>query len=144
MEMWNIWAASWQIQQSDCAPSEDSEPGQPPSLIRVFAVRMKKVWVLSYPLSAQRRLWSDWVAAQADLSLRWAHMSFCWFCHEAAHFSNYYRSKNSVQLWKQSTITQSTKVWLNFVSLKCQLGNFNWEPGWCNNTVTKLQGTEAY
>ena len=26
----------------------------------VFAVRMKKAWVLSYPLSAQRRLWSDW------------------------------------------------------------------------------------
>ena len=25
-----------------------------------FAVRMKKAWVLSYPLSAQRRLWSDW------------------------------------------------------------------------------------
>ena len=22
--------------------------------------------------------------AQADLSLRWAHMPFCWFCHEAA------------------------------------------------------------
>ena len=21
---------------------------------------------------------------QADLSLRWAHMPFCWFCHEAA------------------------------------------------------------
>ena len=27
-----------------------------PSLIRVFAIRMKKPWVLSYPLSAQRRL----------------------------------------------------------------------------------------
>ena len=40
-----------------CAPSIDSDqPGQPPSLIRVFAVRMKKAWVLSYPLSAQRRL----------------------------------------------------------------------------------------
>ena len=26
----------------------------------VFAVRMKKARVLSYPLSAQRRLWSDW------------------------------------------------------------------------------------
>ena len=39
----------------------------------VFAVRMKKAWVLSYPLSAQRRLWSDWADAQADLSLRWAH-----------------------------------------------------------------------
>ena len=43
-----------------CAPSEDSEqPGHPPSLIRVFAVRIKKAWVLSYPLNAQRRLWSD-------------------------------------------------------------------------------------
>ena len=28
--------------------------------IRVFAVRMKKYWILSYPLNAQRRLWSDW------------------------------------------------------------------------------------
>ena len=53
------------------------------SLIRVFAVRLKKVCVLCYPLSAQRRLWSDWVDTQADLSLRWAHMPFCWFCHEA-------------------------------------------------------------
>ena len=35
------------------APSEDSDqPGHPPSLIRVFAVRMKKAWVISYPLSA--------------------------------------------------------------------------------------------
>ena len=41
---------------------------------------MKKPWVLSYPLNAQRRLWSDWVDAQADLSHHWAHMSFCWFC----------------------------------------------------------------
>ena len=39
-----------------CAPSEHSDqPGSPPSLIRVFAVHMKKAWVLSYPLSAQRR-----------------------------------------------------------------------------------------
>ena len=76
-----------------CAPSEDSDqPGHPPSLIRVFAVRMKKAWVLSYPLSAQWRLWSDWVDAQDDLSLRWAHMPICWFCHEAAHFFLYYLS----------------------------------------------------
>ena len=64
-----------------CVPSEDSDqPGHPPSLIRVFAVRMKKAWVLSYPLTALRRLWSDWADAQADLSLSWAQ-SFCWFCH---------------------------------------------------------------
>ena len=75
-----IWAASWQNQQNGCAPSEDSDqPGHPPSLIRVFAVRMKKAWVLSYPLSAQRRLWSDWADAQADLSLRWAHSQFVGF-----------------------------------------------------------------
>ena len=42
------WAASWQNQQCGCAPSEDSDqPGHPPSLIRVFAVRMKNAWVLS-------------------------------------------------------------------------------------------------
>ena len=66
-----------------CAPSEDSDqPEHLPnliSLIRVFAVRTKKAWVLSYPLSAQRRLSSDWVDAQADLSLHWAHNHFVGF-----------------------------------------------------------------
>ena len=42
----------------------------------VFDVHMKRAWVLSYPLSTQWRLWSDW-----------AHRSFCWLCHEAAHIS---------------------------------------------------------
>ena len=70
----------WQNQQSDCASSKDSDhPGHPPSLIRVFAARMKKAWVFSYPLSAKRRLWSDWADAQADLSLRWAHTHFVGF-----------------------------------------------------------------
>ena len=56
-----IWAATWQNQQSECAPSEDSDqPRHPPSLIRVFAVRVQKAWVLRYPWSAQRRLWSGW------------------------------------------------------------------------------------
>ena len=70
----NNWDATRQNQQNECAPTEDSDqPEHPPSLIRVFAARMKKAWVLSYPLSAQQGLWSDWVDAQADLSLRWAH-----------------------------------------------------------------------
>ena len=51
-----IWAATWQNVQSGCASSEDSDP---PNLIRVFAVRLKKALVLNYPLSAQWRLWSD-------------------------------------------------------------------------------------
>ena len=45
----------------------------------VFAVRMKKPWVLTYPMSAQRRLWSDWADAQADLNLRWVHTHFVGF-----------------------------------------------------------------
>ena len=43
-----IWAAPWQNQQSECAPSEDSDqPGHPPSLIRVFAVCAQ--WVAKDP-----------------------------------------------------------------------------------------------
>ena len=73
---WVTWAMTCQHQQNECAPSEDSDqPGHLhlPSLIRVFAGHMKKHWVLSYPLSAQQRLWSDWADTQTDLSLRWAH-----------------------------------------------------------------------
>ena len=45
---------------------------------RVFAVR-KKACVFSYSMSAERRLWSDWAGAQADLILRWAHSHFVGF-----------------------------------------------------------------
>ena len=58
--------------------SEDSDqPGRPPRLISVFAARMKKQGAISYSLSAD---------AQADLSLRWVHMSLCWFCHALAQW----------------------------------------------------------
>ena len=100
-----IWAMTWQNQQNKCAPSEDShQPGHPSSLIRVFAVCMNKPWALSYPLSAQRRLWSDWADAQADLKTLirlggcpgWSEPSlgthsFFWFCHVAAHFCIFLR-----------------------------------------------------
>ena len=55
----NQMVTNTQNNKMACAPSKDSDqPGHPPppSLIRVFAVRMKKAWVLSYPLSTQRRL----------------------------------------------------------------------------------------
>ena len=70
---------TWQNQQNECAHSEDSDQTGRPSLIRVFAVCMKKPWALSYPLSAERRLWSDWADAQANLSLRWVHIHFVGF-----------------------------------------------------------------
>ena len=83
-----IWDTTWQNQQIECAPGEDSDqPGHPPSLIRVFAVRSMGSWGPKLSSCGQRRLWSDWADAQADLSLRRAHMPFCWFCHEAAQFN---------------------------------------------------------
>ena len=60
------------------APSEDSDqPWHPPSLIRVFAVRMKKLgslathWVHSED--------SDQTELMPHLSLRWAHSHFVGF-----------------------------------------------------------------
>ena len=40
-------------------------------------------WVAKDPsfLHVDSEDWSDWVDAQANLSLRWMHWSFCWFCH---------------------------------------------------------------
>ena len=77
-------AVTLQNQQNDCAPSEDSnQPGHQPSLIRVFVVRMKKPWVLRYPLSSRKTLirlggcpsWSE-SSLGAD--------TFCWFCSVVA------------------------------------------------------------
>ena len=59
-----------------------------PSLIRIFAVPMKKAWVLSYPMSTQRRLirlgecpgWSE-----SSLGT----YSLCWFCHVVAQMYVY-------------------------------------------------------
>ena len=44
-------------------------------------------WVAKDPsfLHADSEDWSDWADAQADLSLRWVHRSFCWFCHDSTH-----------------------------------------------------------
>ena len=64
-----------------CAPSVDyDQPGHPPSLIRAFAMRSMGSWQPKASPCRQRRLWSDWVDAQAELSLHWVHISFCWFC----------------------------------------------------------------
>ena len=51
----------------------------------VFAVCMKKAKVLSYPLSAQRRLIRLGRCPGWPEPLLGAH-SLCWFCHVAAHF----------------------------------------------------------
>ena len=69
-----------------CAPSEDpDQPGHPPSPVWSESSLCAQ-WVATDPmfLHGDSEDWSDWGDAQAELSLRWAQRSFCWFCHEAA------------------------------------------------------------
>ena len=71
-----IWARARQNQQNDLCPQR----------------RLRSAWESTESDQSslctsyrQQRLWSDWVDAQDDWSLRWAHMSFCWIGHAAAH-----------------------------------------------------------
>ena len=65
-----------------CVPSEDIHPIWSKSSLCTQ-------WIAKVFACEQRRLWSDWADAQADLSLPWAHTSFCLFCHAAAHISSW-------------------------------------------------------
>ena len=99
-----------------CAPSIDSDqPGHLPGLIRVFAVRMKKHWVLSYPLSTHWRFWLDRVDAQADLCLRWVPWSFCLFCHVVAQMLSL---QQYVWAWLDCTVIAGIFKTLVMVALK--------------------------
>ena len=79
----HIWAASWQNQQNGMCAQQ----------------RLRSAWTTTQ--SDQSLLCAQWVAkdtsflhetdAQADLSLHWAHMPFCWFCHGVARFWSFYQ-----------------------------------------------------
>ena len=128
-----------------CAPSEDSDQsGHPPSMISAFAVCMKKAWVLSYPLSAQRRLLSDWT----DLSIRWAHRSFRWFCREVAHIAEIERNcfACAFMFW---TANKNKKKWVplramkTFIRQKSTLFRLIKPHQWlCNDPATKTRGNK--
>ena len=75
-----IWAATWQNQQNECAPSKDSDqPGRLPSLISVFDVCSLCSQVPKLSSCRQQRCWSDSADAQADLRLHWVHSHFVAF-----------------------------------------------------------------
>ena len=68
------------------APCEDSDqPAHPRRLIWVFAVRPINIQDSKAYTGGQQRLWSDCLDVQADLSLRWAHMSKGTFSLIAVH-----------------------------------------------------------
>ena len=67
-----------------CVSSEESErPGHPPGLISLRCPHDIKLGPL---LSIERRAKTLFRLPKADLRLRWAHVSFCRFCHTVAHF----------------------------------------------------------
>ena len=115
----SMWATTRQSQQNEWAPSEDTDhPGHPPSLIRIFAVRMKKAWVLSYPLSApQRLIWLGGCPGWSESSL--GAQSFCWFCYVVAQcllllylFSGIWlhRCGNGKKEWKMFRVRRFHKM----------------------------------
>ena len=72
------------------APSEDSDqPAHSRSLIRIFTGRFLDSQVCNVSLCGQRKLWSDCADAQADLSLRWAHISEGTFSHVGARMADH-------------------------------------------------------
>ena len=80
-----IWATPWQNQQNGvCAQGTLTSAQSDQSSLCAQ-------WVAKDPgfLHADSEDWSDWVDAQADLSLCWVHMPFCWLWHEVAHILNY-------------------------------------------------------
>ena len=94
-------ATTWQNQQN------------PPSLISVFAVCMKKAWVLSYPLSAQRRVWSEW-ADFVSFVMLW--LILCDFL--ASKWSCVISSLPNALLFKNLLIIPETKKRVTFYSIR--------------------------
>ena len=65
-----------EVYRRACAYSEDSDqPAQSRSLIWIFTMRLLDSQGCKISSYGQVRLWSDGVDAQAELSLRWEHMS---------------------------------------------------------------------
>ena len=132
-----IWDATWQNQQNGCAPSEDpDQPGHPPSLIRVFAVRMKKTWVLSYPLRAQQRLIRLGGCPGCSESSLGAQ-PFCWFWHVAAHMNKHPDQSLSIDYYSSSVAFSATFLtfrpfWFN----KDQINNVKWK---CHIAMTRYE-----
>ena len=86
--LWSLmffkWAASWHNQQNGMCAQRRFRSAWASAQSDQSSLCAQ--WVAKDPsfLHADSKDWSDCADVQADLSLRWAHMTFCWFCHEAA------------------------------------------------------------
>ena len=77
-------------------------------------------WVAKVSSCGQRRLWSDWADAQADLSLRWAHTHFVGFVmSRLILFLHLFSISGST--WKVILDQFYTSIFLGYSSLKSLL-----------------------
>ena len=85
----------------------------------VFAVRMKKAWVLSYPFSTQLSLCSDWVDAQTDLSLCWAHTHFVGFVMSWLIYRIFCPNLVVLKFLWNKVLWHFQIIWINLYTLPC-------------------------
>ena len=90
------WAAAWQnLQSYTCAQQ------------RQISLRIRPIWSVFHVRSlgssrpkdsscGQQRLWSDWADAQADLSLRWAHVVLLFLSCCGSNLDWHLRTKRSM------------------------------------------------
>ena len=97
----------------------------------VFAERSMGSWGPTLSSWGQRRLWADWMDALSDLSIRWVHMPFCWFCHEVAQiFENIHYNcdqltiiSNHITTIKSLSSCKQKKKWKIQIFPKKNFGN---------------------
>ena len=121
-----IWAATWQNQQNECAPSEDSDQ---PGIRSVWSESSRCTQLVAKDprfLQADSEDWSVWADAQADLSLRWTHSHFVGFVMSRLIFS--YKAWLTI---RNSFPTQLSNQWfiyyqllyIPWVSTECDIYN---------------------
>ena len=86
-----------------CASSKDSDQlGHLVSLIRVFAVCMKKPWVLSFLAKTDQTVWM--------CRLIWVFTgSFCWFCRAVDHMQKLGRTSATDLDSREALFVQTSK-----------------------------------
>ena len=84
-----------------------------PSLIRVFVVHFMGNFGSKLFSGEQRKFWSDWADAQADLNLHWVHRLFCWFCGVAAQIKCIIlRTSSSIHaVWSVFAVCTLDSIW---------------------------------
>ena len=67
--------------QSHSTSCPRHQTGKEYTLLRWHKIMINNKWAASWT--------KTWLCAQWRLRSTWAHMPFCWFCHEAAQISNF-------------------------------------------------------